>query len=276
MAKEMSKTILITGATDGIGKLTAEKLVSLGHNVLIHGRSKEKLSDCENAFKQRFSHIENSERLETYCADLSVFSDIEKLSQDILSRHSTLDIIINNAGIYKTNMPITEDDLDVRFVVNTIAPYLLTKNLLPLMNTSGRIVNLSSAAQAPVDLDAFVGKNHLGNQFSVYAQSKLGITMWTMHLSDSLGDESPAIIAVNPGSLLASKMVKEGYGVEGKDLGIGADILVKASLDKVFANASGKYFDNDYESFAEPHAHALNKANCELLVQTMEELLKKF
>jgi len=136
-------------------------------------------------------------------------------------------------------------------VVNLFAPYLLTNLLLPTMPAEGRVVNLSSAAQASVDLDALSGARRL-DDMGAYAQSKLGLTMWSRSLAEKLPN-GPAIIAVNPGSLLASKMVKEGFGVPGKDLGIGVDILCRAALSPEFADASGAYFDNDIGDFSAPH-----------------------
>ena len=136
------------------------------------------------------------------------------------------------------------------------------------------MVNLSSAAQATVNLAALAGETYL-NDNQAYAQSKLAITMWSFHLARSLGPDGPAIVAVNPGSLLASKMVKEAYGVEGSDLGIGADILVKAALSDEFADASGRYFDNDRAQFASPHRDALDADKNESLVQTIEAVLAK-
>ena len=86
---------------------------------------------------------------------------------------------------------------------------------------------------------------------------------------DQHEDDGAVIVAVNPASLLASKMVKDAYGVEGSDLGIGADILVRAALSDEFANASGKYFDNDQQRFAKPHSDALDQAKNEKLVAAM-------
>ena len=92
----------------------------------------------------------------------------------------------------------------------------------------------------------------------VYAQSKLALTMWSIHLAHQLGDQGPLIIPVNPASFLGSKLVKDAYGLEGNDLGIGADILCRAALSEEFSNASGKYFDNDSGLFKDPHADALD------------------
>lgn len=266
----MSKVILLTGATDGIGLVTAEKLVAAGHHLLIHGRNENKLKSVEGKLKAL-----NNGSVNSFCADLSDFSDIENLLTAITKKFSHIDVLINNAGIYKTDKPLTKNNLDIRFVVNTIAPYILTKRLLPLMNQSGRIINLSSAAQAPVDLDALAGKKHIEEQFNVYAQSKLALIMWSRHLAAQPSANKPDIISINPGSLLASKMVKEGFGIEGNDLNIGADILVKASNSKDFANMSGQYFDNDSGRFSDPHVFALDKNNCELLVNRIEDLIKQ-
>lgn len=132
------------------------------------------------------------------------------------------------------------------------------------------MVNLSSAAQAPVDLNALRGTVAL-DDMGAYAQSKLAITIWTQALAKSHPD-GPAFIAVNPGSLLASKMVREGFGIAGNDLGIGADILCRAALSDEFASASGKYFDNDNGQFAPPHAAAANADHVAGVMDTITAL----
>lgn len=263
----MKKTILITGSTDGIGLETAKMMLEQGHHVLLHGRNRAKLEGVEKTL----SDLPGGGQVESYVADLSRMADVTALADDISEKHTRLDVLINNAGILGTAHPITEQGLDVRFVVNTLAPYLLTQRLLPLLGSSGRVINLSSAAQAPVDLEAMRGAVKLADM-EAYAQSKLAITMWSRVMAEALSG-GPAIIAVNPGSLLASKMVKEGFGVAGSDLRIGADILNRAALDEEFQNASGQYFDNDSGRFAAPHADALNEKKSEEVVQVIEALL---
>ena len=262
------KTILITGSTDGIGLETARMLVSLGHNVLLHGRSPAKLENVARAL----SAIADGGQVESYVADLSRMADVEALAKAVAEKHAKLDVLINNAGVYSTPDLITPDGLDVRFAVNTIAPYLLTKRLLPLIESSGRVINLSSAAQAPVDPEALVGGVKLPDGMA-YAQSKLAITMWSRSMALSLKNDGPAIIAVNPRSMLGSKMVKEAYGVVGGDLRIGAEILCRAALSDEFAAASGRYFDNDIGQFASPHPDALNPQKCEAIVRVIEAAL---
>ncbi|MGI9535992.1 MAG: SDR family NAD(P)-dependent oxidoreductase [Desulfocapsaceae bacterium] len=266
----MKKTILVTGATDGIGLVTAEILLSKGHNVLVHGRNPAKLEKIERAL----SPLPQGGRVESYLSDLSRLTEVESFAKEVAEKHEKLDVLINNAGIYGTPQTITQDGLDVRFAVNTIAPYLLTKRLLPLLGNEGRVINLSSAAQFPVDPDALAGRgNGELSDGAAYAQSKLALTMWSRHMALSLGNEGPAIIAVNPRSMLGSKMVKQAYGVVGRDLRIGADILCRVSLSEEFAAASGRYFDNDTGQFASPHPDALDPSKCEEIVHVIEAVM---
>ena len=245
----MQKTILVTGSTDGIGLATAKMLLSQGHRVLLHGRNPSKLESVQKSL----SAETDESSVEAYVADLSSLDDVEALAKAVAAKHDRLDVLINNAGIYKTPEPIAQNGLDVRFAVNTVAPYLLTIRLLPLIGATGRVVNLSSAAQAPVNTEALDGRVRLGDM-DAYSQSKLALTMWSRSLALSLENDGPAIIAVNPGSLLASKMVKEGFGV---------------------ADASGKYFDNDAGKFASPHPDALDSGKRKQVVGIIETILSK-
>ena len=264
----MQKTILITGSTDGIGLETAKMLVSEGHCVLLHGRNPSKLEKVESTLSA------NSGRVESYVADLSRMTNVEALANAVAQKHSKLDILINNAGVYNAQNPVTPDGLDIRFAVNTIAPYLLTQQLLPLFEPSGRVVNLSSAAQSPVNLNALVGQVSLSDG-EAYAQSKLALTIWSRSLALSIKDNGPSIIAVNPGSLLGSKMVKQAFGIAGGDIRVGAAILCRAVLSNEFSAASGQYFDNDKGQFSSPHPDVLNLQKAEEFVNTIETVLKK-
>lgn len=264
----MQKRILITGATDGIGLETAKMLAAQDHHLLLHGRNPTKLK----AAKDILTEISAGGRFDAYISDLSDIKDVAGLVAEIAEDHDTLDVLINNAGVFKSPEPTTRGGLDIRFAVNSIAPYLLAKKLLPLLGSSGRVINLSSAAQAPVDLSALAGSGRLSDS-SAYAQSKLALTMWSRTMGLSLKDKGPAVIAVNPASFLGSKMVQQAYGVAGNDLRIGAEILCRAALSDEFASASGQYFDNDSGQFAQPHPDALNAKKCEEVIRTIDEIL---
>ena len=223
--------------------------------------------------EKTLSELSGTGYIETCLADFSRLAEVNEMAKTIINKHDKLDVLINNAGVFKVSEPLTKEGLDVRFVVNTFAPYLLTQRLLPLLGNFGRVINLSSAAQSSVDVKALAGQVRLSDEMSAYAQSKLALTMWSRHIALFLNDSGPMIVAINPGSLLASKMVKEGFGVDGKDINIGADILIRAALSDEFSTASGKYFDNDAGQYASPHADELDHLKQEEVVRVIEEVL---
>lgn len=268
----MNKTILLTGATDGIGLETAKMLLAQGHTVLLHGRNQDKLNNVQSALNKQYPQASTA----TYVADLSDMAQVQTLAQSVLSdlqqADKILDVLINNAGVYKLADITTKEGLDARFAVNTIAPYLLTKLLLPAMNAQSRVINVSSAAQSSVNFESLVGNKPLSDS-AAYAQSKLAITMWSRHLGLALKATGPLVVSVNPKSLLGSKMVKDAYGIDGGDLKIGANIFCRAALSDEFKDAAGLYFDNDTGRFAPPHVDALDNAKNQQLVDTLDSIL---
>ncbi len=265
----MSKTILITGATDGIGLETAKMLAADGHHLLLHGRNEAKAKSVKQALLSSFPQV----KVEIYIADLSNLNAVKVMAEEILASRVELDVLINNAGVFVTKTGLSSYGLDTRFIVNTIAPYLLTRLLLPALQTNARVINLSSKAQMPINWDAFINGGEL-DASSAYAQSKLGITLWSMALAEELGPKA-MVLAVNPKSFLGSKMVEEAYGQKGYDLRIGAKLLYQMALSEKFAHASGKYYDNDVEDFGSPHPDALRDKNRAQLIQAMNMFLAK-
>ena len=216
--------------------------------------------------------INNQANIFAYAADLSDINAVRTLAADIKQSHKQIDVLINNAGVFVVPNKVTENGLDVRFVVNTIAPYLLTKLLLPVMNENGRVINLSSAAQASLDPVELTSSSALSDN-EVYAKSKLALTMWSFHMAHLIGQDGPLVVAVNPASLIGTKMVTQAYGVEGKSLKTGADILARAAFSEAFSDANGKYFDNDREQFSLPHPDASNLIKTSQLTQVLDEIL---
>ncbi len=263
------QTILLTGATDGIGLETAKLFAKEDTTLLIHGRSTDKLQDV----KEQLLKLNDKLSITCYCADLSKLEEVHEMADAILKAHTSIDVLINNAGVFVLphDQVRTVDGLDARFAVNTIAPYILTMKLMPILSEGARVVNVASAAQAPVSIEALIGKAPL-DASNAYAQSKLAIIMWSMTLAAQYG-ERLNVISVNPKSFLGSKMVKEAYGRAGYDLSIGADILYAAATSDTFKAASGQYYDNDYNCFAEPHPFAMNASNREALHTQLDTFL---
>lgn len=263
------KTILITGSTDGIGKLAALQLAKAGHQILVHGRNPEKV-------KATIAEMQTQSTQTTYgyVADLSSLSGVESLVTQIQNDFSQIDVLINNAGIFKSPTDLTSKGMDIRFAVNYMAPFHLTQGLLPLLQKSEepRIINLSSAAQAPVSIAALEGKETMNSQMA-YAQSKLALTMWSFWMAQQHPNLN--VIAVNPGSLLQTKMVKEAYGQFWSSAEKGAQILRKLATEERFKHDSGKYFDNDQGHFAPAHSDAYQTELISQLI-TRTNALKNF
>lgn len=266
------KTILITGSTDGIGKLTALKLAKEGHNVLIHGRNEAKLNVVITELKEK----SNNENIKGFIADFSDLDAVKKMAEQIKNEVSKLDVIINNAGIFKTSAASKFKGYDIRLVVNYFAPYVLTLALLPLLKKmdNARIVNLSSAAQSRVT-DAAMAGISIPNVSEAYAQSKLALTMWSFDLAKQLDDIT--VIAVNPGSLLNTKMAKEAYGQHWSSADKGRDILCDLAISNEYKGITGKYFDNDKGNpkgdFAKAHPDAYDGELISKLINKTKEII---
>ncbi len=266
----MSKTIVITGSTDGIGKLTALKLAEDGHQVYIHGRSEHKVSKVIEEIKS----VTKNQNIFGFIADFSDLQQVDSLASKIKDTVDQLDVLINNAGVFKSASQKNENGLDLRFVVNYLAPHILTQKLTPVLNNSSksRVINLSSAAQSEVVLKALEGSLDLTTQ-EAYAQSKLALTMWSFNYAKA--HKNINTIAVNPGSLLNTKMVKEAYGNHWSSADKGANILYDLAISEKFGTKSGSYFDNDRGDFNNAHPDAYNDEKINALLSVTETILAK-
>ncbi len=252
------KTILITGSTDGIGKLTAIKLAKEDYHIYLHGRSEAKLNNVISELKE----ASNNKNIKGFVADFSDLDDVKQMAQKVKNDIPKLDILINNAGILTTKDTFAKNGLDYRITVNYFAPYILTESLVSVMENekNPRIVNLSSAAQSSVQKSVLTGESTVNSSES-YAQSKLALTMWSFDFAKN--HPNMTTIAVNPGSLLNTKMANEAYGQHWSPAEKGADILYDLAVSENYENQSGTYFDNDKGKFstAHPDAYSQEKIN---------------
>ena len=263
------KTILITGSTDGIGKLAAIKLAKDGHRILLHGRNKEKLAQSI----ADVTSASNNENIKGLIFDLSDVNNIRAMLAQFPDSYTSIDVLINNAGVYHSNTQQSPQGLDMRFAVNYLAPFILTYGILPLLEKADapRVINLSSAAQETVSTDALQGLETLTAQ-RAYAQSKLALTMWSFYFSSKY--PSITTIAVNPGSLLNTKMAQEAYGQHWSPAAKGAAILYDLAISESYANSNGKYFDNDNGAFNQAHPDAYDQQKIERLILETKKILK--
>lgn len=265
----MKKTILITGSTDGIGKLTANLFAKDGHEVYLHGRNPNKLAETINEIKTK----SGNKLINGFVSDFSDLESVSLMADQIAANLPQLDVLINNAGIFKSQQIQNKNGLDIRMTVNYLASYILTNRLMELLRASSdsRILNLSSAAQSTVSLNVLQGKE-TQPQPDTYAQSKLALTMWSFYLAKKEPDVS--VIAVNPGSLLNTKMVQEAYGNSWATADKGADILYDLAFSEKYESVTGKYYDNDKGNFDMAHRDAYDDALIADLVNVTNNLLK--
>ncbi len=262
------KHILITGSTDGIGKLAALKLAKDGHHIYLHGRNAEKLTLVTSELK----NASNNSNISGFVADFSDLDAVQQLATQIINEVPQLDILINNAGVFNSPVAKTKDGFDIRFVVNYFAPYLLTNQLLPLLEqqNSPRIINLSSAAQSTISFEALKGKTEIDTR-AAYAQSKLAITMWSFYLAKKYPEI--CVIPVNPGSLLNTNMVREAFGRFWSSADKGGDIIYDLAVGEKHRSKNGNYFDNDQGAYGQAHADAYDEGLISQLIQETEEIL---
>lgn len=271
----MQKTILITGSSDGIGKLAAIQLAQDGHQVYLHGRNQDKLNEAVEEARQK----SGNNTITGYLADFSDLANVRKMADQVNSDLDHIDVLINNAGILKSKTAKNAAGIDIRFEVNYLAPYVLTNNLQTLLDkgTKSRLINVASAAQAPVNLAALRGDTNLTDQES-YAQSKLALVMWTFDYAKN--HPSIVSIAVNPGSLLDTKMANEAYGRHWAPASKGANILVDLATSDEYNNESGKYFDNDKGTekgyFAPAQQDAYDQQKINQLIEETNHLVSEW
>ena len=269
----MNTSILITGSTDGIGKLAALHFAKAGYTVYVHGRNDVKVASVVSELKK----ASENQNINGLVADFSDLEAVTKLAEQLKNELPRLDILINNAGILKTNEVLTKKGLDFRIVVNYLAPFVLTNALLPILKQSDspRIINLSSASQEAVSESVLTGEETQSER-STYAQSKLALTMWSFYLAKQ--EPTITVIALNPGSLLNTKMVQEAYGEYWSPAEKGVAAIVDLALSQAYNNDSGKYFDNDKGTdkgyFAPAHADAYDTVKIAHLLAVTKDLIK--
>jgi NAD(P)-dependent dehydrogenase (short-subunit alcohol dehydrogenase family) len=252
------RVVLVTGATDGLGRAVARELASRGAAVLLHGRSEARLADTARQIRRAAAN----DRVRTYLADFSSLEDVRRLGREVLAGEDRLDVLVNNAGIGggrdRRLREESSEGHELRFAVNFLAPFLLTHLLLPLMRRSApaRIVNVASAGQEPIDFeDVMLERRYDG--LRGYHQSKLAQVMFTFELADRLraeGHEGVTANVLHPASLMNTKMVQESFGRTMSTVEEGMESTVRLAVAPELEGVTGRYFDRFHEARAEDQA----------------------
>ncbi|OOM78090.1 SDR family NAD(P)-dependent oxidoreductase [Clostridium sp. BL-8] len=250
------QVFLITGATDGMGKLAAMDIAKLGATVLIHGRSKEK---CMTTKDEIIASTGNN-KIQFYLGDFSSLEQVRCLADEILADYTALDVLINNAGIGFGDLndktrALSEDGFELRLAVNYLAPFLLTCKLLPLlMRKHSRVVNVASIGQSSFDLsNIMLEKDYSPTR--AYMQSKLALVAFTFELSERYGNTGTTFNCLHPGSYLNTKMVCESGITPLGSVQSGSDAIEYLAFSPELEGVTGKYFDQKKESRAESQTY---------------------
>jgi NAD(P)-dependent dehydrogenase (short-subunit alcohol dehydrogenase family) len=249
MSDARGGVILVTGATDGLGKGVALELARRGTAVLLHGRRKERLE----ATRRQVSEETGGERPGAYLADLSSLAEVRALAARVSSDHDRLSALVNNAGLISADRRESEDGFELTFAVNYLAHFLLTNLLLPLLRGPSRIVSVASAAQSPLDFDDVMLERGY-DAMRAYSQSKLAQVMFTFSLAERLQDTGVTANALHPASLMDTKMVRETFGYTMSAVEEGAKVTARLVVSPELEGVTGRYFDGRREGRANRQA----------------------
>ena len=253
------QTILITGATDGLGRGVATELARRGASVLVHGRDDSRGADTVQGIAEQTGN----EGVRWYRADLASLDEVRDLASRIEADHERLDALVNNAGI-GTAEPgggervTSRDGHELRFAVNYLSGFLLTELLRPLIVRSApaRIVNVTSAGQASIDFDDVMLEDRYDG-LQAYCQSKLAQVMLTLDLAEELRSEGVTVNCLHPSTYMPTKMVRQAGVSPASSLEDGIGPTVRLVADPELALTTGTYFDREHESA--PHSQAYDE-----------------
>ena len=256
MSTGIRATALVTGATDGVGRLVAERLAASGAAVIVHGRHEEKGWDTVRWIQRETGNP----GIEFRRADFASLGEVRQLAHEVASAHEQLNVVINNAGIGfgapGSSRETSRDGHELRLAVNYLAPFLLTHLLLPIVRRSvpARIVNVASLGQAPIDFDDVMLTRHYDGRHA-YAQSKLALVMFTLDLAAALQGTKVTVNAVHPATFMSTKMVAEAGIQPRSTVEEGANAILRLATSPDVAESSGRFFDGQGESQADDAAY---------------------
>jgi NAD(P)-dependent dehydrogenase (short-subunit alcohol dehydrogenase family) len=279
------KTVLITGATGGIGFATAQDLSARGYEVILHGRSREK---TEKARDHLLASQPNA-KLKIVMADLSQLSEVHRLAEEVRILAPTLDVLVNNAGVWNSKQELTAEGVEKTFAVNQLAYFLLSHLLLPVLRNApdnGRIVCVASDSHKQIKGMFFDNLNLDGNYHGLrsYAQSKLANVLFCYEYDRKRKSTDPTIFAVQPGLVqtdiglkgnswlhsIAWKVRRKMSGNKTPAQGAATSIYLASSPE--VADQSGKYWDDCAPK--QSYSSSYDKDEARILWETCEEMTR--
>jgi NAD(P)-dependent dehydrogenase (short-subunit alcohol dehydrogenase family) len=254
MADGKGRTALITGATDGVGRVVARALAQQGWRVLVHGRDRPRGEALVREIEQAGG------RAAFLAADLASLADVRRLADAVKQQTGRLELLINNAGIGTVGSApgrqTSADGHELRFAVNFLAGFLLTHLLLPLLKASApaRIVNVASAGQQAIDFsDVMLTRSYSGG--AAYRQSKLAQILFTVDLAHELEGSGVIANTLHPSTYMNTTMVRQSGTTPISTVEEGAAAILQLAVSPALDGKSGLYFNVLREARADPQAY---------------------
>ena len=268
------QTVLVTGATDGIGRAVAARLAQLGARVLLHGRDRDRLDETA----EEMHRLTGTTSAETLCADLSSLAAVDALADEVHRRTDHLHLLLSNAGVGfgppGGEREISDDGYELRFAVNHLASHHLARRLVPLLRAGvpSRIVQVASIGQEALDPDDLLTERDWSG-VRAYRRSKLAQVMSVLDLADELRGEGVVVHALHPATLMDTTMVREADQEPRSTLEEGLTATVRAVLDPTLDEATGLFLDGPHASTASMHDQVGDPGIRELLRRRTAELI---
>jgi NAD(P)-dependent dehydrogenase (short-subunit alcohol dehydrogenase family) len=261
------KICLVTGATSGMGAVTALELARLGATVTVAGRDAERCAERAAAIRR-----ETGARVETVVADLASQDQVRKMASEVAGKFDRLDVLVNNAATYQFERTITVDGIEKTFAVNYLSHFLLTNLLMERLRASSlaRIVNVASSDHhlGKIDFANLQGERHYERR-DAYGRSKLALLMFTYELSRRLKGSRITANALHPGTVASNLGSDNGFvrgwlRVRVRNLvnrsawmtpEEGARNIVHVAASPELNGATGRYFDEGRDAPSSPASY---------------------
>jgi len=240
-----TRIALVTGSTDGLGRAVARALAGQGFLVLIHGRDAQRGEDVVHEIRA------DGGAARFHRADFASLEEVRALAATVTREHDRLHLLINNAGIgtgegagRPAPRRTSAQGYELRFAVNYLAGYLLTRSLLPLLVRAApaRIVNVASAGQYPIDFDNLM-LTRAYSGMRAYAQSKLAQVMMTIDLAAELRDGGVTVNCLHPATYMDTTMVRDAGVRPASTVAEGAAAVMQLAVSPQLQGRTGEYFD---------------------------------